>query len=372
MKIAVVVLITLHALIHLMGTAKAFRLAELPQLSEPISRTMGMVWLVAAVALLTTAVLVALSFRSWWMVGLLAVALSQAAVFTAWGDAKFGTLVNVLLLGVVVYGFMSQGPLSFAGEYRREVDRRLADAPSRAAVLTDDDLTHLPPPVQRYLRLTGVVGRPRAHHVRAAWRGRIRAGPDEPWMPFTAEQYNFVHEPARFFRMDARRAGLPVDVLHAFRDGTASMRVRLLSMIPVADARGPLMTRAETVTLLNDMALFVPSALADPELRDNLRWAAVDARTARVSYTVGPNEVGAVMTFNEEGELVDFVSDDRFAITPGDGDFVQWRWSTPVRDYRRFGAFRLMSRGEALWHAPEGPYAYIELELLELEVNGGG
>ena len=371
MKIAVVLLITLHGLIHLMGPAQAFGLAELPQLSEPISRGMGVVWLVAAIALLTTAVLVALSVRSWWMVGLLAVVLSQAALVTAWGDAKFGTLANLLLLGVVAHGFMSEGPFSFTAEYGREVERRLAEAPSPVAVLTEVDLAHLPPPVQRYLRLTGAVDRPRAHHIRATWRGRIRAGPEEPWMAFTAEQHNFVHEPARFFRMDARRAGLPVDVLHAFRDGEASMRVRLLSMIPVADARGPRMTQAETVTLLNDMALLVPSAMADPDLRDDLRWEAVDPRTARVSYTVGPNEVSALLTFNEAGELVDFVSDDRFAIPPDGGEFVQWRWSTPVGDYRRFGALRLMSRGEGLWHAPGGTYAYIELELLELQVNGG-
>ena len=189
-------------------------------------------------------------------------------------------------------------------------------------------------------------------------------------MEFRAEQYNFVHEPARFFLMDARRSGLPVDVLHAFEDGSASMRVRLLSLIPLVDARGAEMTRAETVTLLNDMALFVPAALADPELQGRLRWEALDARSARVFYTVGLNEVSAVLHFGEGGELVDFVSDDRLAATPDGKEFVQWRWSTPVGDYREVGGVRVMSRGEGLWHAPEGTYAYIELELLELEING--
>jgi hypothetical protein len=30
-----------------------------------------------------------------------------------------------------------------------------------------------------------------------------------------------------------------------------------------------------------------------------------------------------------------------------------------------------MGRGEGRWHLPEGEFAYIELELLELEMNGG-
>jgi hypothetical protein len=371
-KAAFVAVIVLHGLIHLMGPAKAFGQAELAQLTTPISRTMGVAWLAAAVALLATAALLALSFRSWWIMGLIAVVLSQAVIVSAWGDAKFGTIANVLLLAGVVYGFMSQGPLSFAAEYRREVEARLAEAPPSPAPLTEADLAPLPEPVQRYLRLTGSVGQPRPHHVRATWRGRIRSGPEDPWMAFTAEQYNFLAEPSRFFLMDARRAGLPVDVLHAYRDGQASMRVRLLSMIPLVDERGPAMTRAETVTLLNDMALFAPPALADPTLQPDLRWEAIDARSARVRYTVGDNEVSAVLEFNEADELVDFVSDDRLAASPDGSEFRQWRWSTPVRDYRSFGDLRVMSRGEGLWHAPEGTYSYIELELLELEINGGG
>ncbi len=385
-KAGIVTLIALHGLVHLMGPAKAFGVADLSQLSTPISRAMGVVWFAAALALWATALLVALSSRSWWVVGLVAVALSQAVIFSSWSDAKFGTVVNVLLLALVVYGFMSVGPFSLAAEYRAEVAGRTADAVS-APPLTEADLTHLPEPVRRYIRLTGSIGRPRVHHIRGTWRGRIRAGPDEPWMEFMAEQHNFMDEPARFFLMDARKAGLPVDVYHAFRDGEASMRVRLLSMIPVANAHGPEMTRAETVTLLNDMALLAPAALAGfaaeagpaagagarsrPDARPSLRWEAVDARSARAWYTVGANEVSAVLHFDEAGELVDFVSDDRLAASPDGKTFARWRWSTPVSNYRSFGALRLMSRGQGLWHADEGPYVYVELELLELETNGG-
>ena len=381
----VVTLIVLHGLVHLMGPAKAFALAELPQLTAPVSRAMGVAWLVAAVAMGATALLFALSVRSWWIVGLAAVVLSQSVIVSSWGDAKSGTLVNVILLALVLYGFLSGGPFSFAAEYRRAVSSRLADAPSSQPLLTEADLEHLPEPVRRYIRLTGSVGRPQVHHIRATWRGRIRAGPDEPWMPFTAEQVNVVDEPARFFLMDARKSGLPVDVYHAFQDGAASMRVRLLSMIPVADARGPEMTRAETVTLLNDLALLAPAALArsSPDAapaaegtgggagtRPRLRWEAIDARSARAWYSSGPHEVSAVLEFDEAGELVDFVSDDRLAASPDGRSFESWRWSTPVSHYRSFGDLRLMSRGSALWHSPGGTYAYIEMELLELETNG--
>ncbi len=47
MRWIVVGVLALHGLIHAMGFAKAFGLAELPQLVQPISRAMGVAWLLA-------------------------------------------------------------------------------------------------------------------------------------------------------------------------------------------------------------------------------------------------------------------------------------------------------------------------------------
>lgn len=358
-------LLVIHGLIHLMGPAKAFGIADLPQLTQPISRAGGVAWLAAAVAMLVTAVLLIGSPRLWWVAGLMAVLLSQAVIVASWSDAKFGTIANVLVLGGVLYGFASQGPLGLRAEYAREVRERLVLAASLPLV-TEGDLASLPEPVQRYLRLAGVLGQPRVHHFRANLRGRIRSGPDDPWMEFTAEQYNFLSEPARFFLMDARRSGLPVDVFHAFRGGAATMRVRLLSMLSLVDVGGPELTRAETVTLFNDLCLFAPGALIDPAIR----WESIDEHTARAHYTVGSNTISAELSFNDAGEWVDFTSDDRLALSADGKEFVRQRWSTPVGDYQSFGPWRVMSHGEGRWHVPEGVYVYIELELLDLEVNG--
>jgi hypothetical protein len=368
MKWPAALLILLHGLVHFLGFAKAFGLAELPQLPGPVSPSAGVAWLLAGVALVTFAVLFVAAPRLGWSVGLVAVVLSQAVIVTAWSDAKFGTLGNALVLLLALYGLASQGPWSLRAEYRRAVGERLADAETASPVVTEDDLATLPEPVQRYVRRAGAVGRPRATHLRARWTGRIRGSPDEPWMPFTAEQVNVIDDPARFFMMGARRSGLPVDVLHVFRDAAASMRVRLLSVVSMVDADGPELTRAETVTLLNDLSILAPGALTDPAVR----WEAIDGRSARAAYTVGPNTVSAVLHFDELGDLVDFVSDDRSAASSDGRALVRQRWSTPLSDYRTFGPWRVAGRGEGRWHPADGAdFVYIELELIELSVNPG-
>jgi hypothetical protein len=111
-RIAVAVLFVLHGLIHLLGFAKAFGYADLPQLSQTVSQTVGVLWLTAALLCLAAAAALFFAPHWWWAVGALAVLTSQAVIVTSWSDAMVGTVANLLLLVAVLYGFASRGPLS--------------------------------------------------------------------------------------------------------------------------------------------------------------------------------------------------------------------------------------------------------------------
>ena len=189
-----------------------------------------------------------------------------------------------------------------------------------------------------------------------------------PWMTLDAVQVNHTRAPSRHFLMDATLFGLPAQGLHAYVDVEAWMSVKLFSLVPVARASGPEMTKGETVSLLNDMAVLVPSALLQPAVR----WEPVDDRSFRVVYSVGSHTVAAVCIIDEAGHLVDFVSDDR-GMLQDDGSIEVLRWSTPVEDPVERAGFTVPSRGVARWHPDGGAsFNYIELELIDLRVDGEG
>ncbi|MHA6781922.1 DUF6544 family protein [Pseudonocardia saturnea] len=362
-RFAIAALFVLHGLLHLLGFAKAFGLADLPQLNQTGSPPVGVLWLVAALLCLTAAAALFLAPRRWWTVGALAVVVSQAAIGTAWVDAMVGTVANVLLLVAVLHGFASRGPLSLRAEY----EHHLAHAwpPTTPQDVTEADLEPLPDPVQRYLRRSEVVGRPRVNDFRATWTGRIRSGPDSPWMTFTADQLNILDTPRRYFAMNARMKGVPVDVLHAFDEKGASMRVRLLSVRSMVDARGAELTRAETVTLFNDLCILAPGALVGADVA----WQPVDAHRAVGRFTLGVNTITAELRFDDDGDLVDFVSDDRAAASPDGRTFTRMRWTTPVRDHAQVGPARVPTRGETRWHPDSGAWTYGEFTLTSLAYN---
>lgn len=352
-----------HGLIHLMGFAKAFGFAELPQLTEPISRGWGAAWLVAAALVVAAAVMLAAGVRSYWIVGAVALVVSQAVIGTAWRDAWAGTIANGILLVVVTHGLLTEGPWSFHARYLRDAAAGLGRA-VETSLITEADLAPLPEPVRRYLRFTRVVGQPRVQNYRIRFSGRIRSGPAAAWMPFTADQQSFVDQPTRLFLMRARMFGVPIEAFHRLSDGHAVMQVKAAGVVPITDARGDEMDRAETVTLFNDMCLMAPGTLVGTDIT----WEAVDATMARAHFTHRGHTIAATLLFDAEGKLVNFYSDDR-ARSGADGTFTPMRFSTPVRDYRDFGPLRLAAFGEARWAAPEGDYAYGEFTMVDIAMN---
>jgi hypothetical protein len=361
-------IVGLHGLIHLLGFAKAFGLAELPQLGQRITRPLGLLWLLAALLVLGSVACMVVLPRWWWAVGALACLISQAAIASSWSDAKVGTAANLLLLVGALSGYRTEGPNSFGAQFARDA-AALSAARTGPRAIASGELALLPEPVQRYLRATGFASGMHTRSYRLRFRGRIRGGPEQPWMAFTALQHSFADPPARLFLMDATRGGLPVQAFHRFVDGQASFQVRLAGALDLVDARGPELTRAETVTLFNDMCLLAPGTLASPAVA----WEPIDAHAARARFTLGPHSITATLQFDDAGRLVDFVSDDRLRASADGTTFTAQRFSTPVRAYRRFGAHRLMARGEARWHAPapEGVFSYGEFELVEIAFDEG-
>jgi hypothetical protein len=363
-KLLFALFLGIHGLLHLLGAAKGLGLAEVPQLTQRITQPAGVLWLFAAVLLVGTAVSLFVLPKWWWAIGIGAVVLSQLAISTSWADARYGTIPNIILLIGLALGFLSWGPWSFRAEYDRDVSQGLARSVP-TPLLTEADLAQLPAVVQRYIRLTGALDLPKVQNFSARYHGQIRSGPDAPWMSFTGRQHNFYDRPSRLFLMDASRSGVPFQAFHRFIGPSATMRVKVASVATVVDAEGPDMDEAETVTLFNDLCVLAPGALIDR----GIQWREIDQGTVEASFTNAGRTIRAVLSFNEAGELTNFVADGRGAASADGKSFTKMRWSTPLTAYRGFGAHRLMGRGEGIWHAPSGHYSYLRFVLDSIEYN---
>jgi hypothetical protein len=259
-------------------------------------------------------------------------------------------VANVVVLVAVVLGI---AVMRFRDTYRAAVREAVPEAlakPQRP--ITDNDLLPLPAPVQRYLLASGAVGRPRPQVLRMVLEGELR-GLDGPWFPFSSEQVNTFHRPARHFWIDASMKGQPTKGYHGYAQGHAFMRIKPLGVIPAVDLSGPEMDVSETVTWFNDLCLFAPGALIDPRMT----WEPIDDHNARVTFTHGAITITTQLVFDAEDRLVDFISDDRYCRMQ-DGRLERLRSTTPASDHRVFDGVRVPGYGEGVWHLPEGPFTY--------------
>jgi hypothetical protein len=265
MKWLVVLVLAAHGLIHVLGFARAFGLAELEQLRLPISRPWGLVWGACALLIIAAAIARAAGARWWWMPAAPGLVASQIVIIAFWSDARFGTLANVALLVPVVLGF---GSWRFAARVDAAVDR-LADRPtaSETAAVNAADLEILPPPVRTWLTRAGVVGRPRARAVHLTQRGELQTAADADWTPFTAEQWIRVDAPAFVWVADVDgKLGMSMAGLDRYGDGGGAMRIELLSLIPVVDESGPAIDQGALVRFLAEV-MWYPSAALEPYRR---------------------------------------------------------------------------------------------------------
>lgn len=252
-------------------------------------------------------------------------------------------------------------PTSLRSLYRSDVRKLESQAAMTGAPgsVTEADLAPLPPQVQTYLRRANVVGKPRVRSLHATFRAKMRGGPGAGWMTADVEQRNYFGPgaPARLFFMKATRWGVPFVGYHRYVGSEATMRVRLAGVIEVVDAKGDLMTQSETVTLFNDMCILAPAALIEAPIT----WQVVDSRRVRATYTNAGRSITALLSFDEAGDLIGFLSDDRYQ---SDGkSFRLFPWSTPIGRYRDYGVARLASEGDARWREPSGEWTYGQFVL---------
>ncbi len=359
MRTFIVLLLLLHGLVTLLGFLKSIKPEWIRQLKEQIPTFHGLLWLVAALLFLFAAVALVAEKLQWWMFALPAVLISQAMVIRFWQDAKFGTLANVILLAAI---FLAFSAWRFKKAYRIDVTTSFKNEQTDTGALSGADLEFLPEVVRKYLKYTGHTQK--ITHFFSTFEGSIRSGADAPWMAFKATQHSWIRNPARYFFMNATMKGIPVAGYHRFRDQHASMDIRALSLFPVSSLAGNEMNTAETVTHLNDMCLLAPASLIDKRIE----WLRADDHEAELAFNNNGIRVKAILQFNNKGELVNFISDDRYMVGK-DQQLVRVRWSTPVHGYKEEGGIRYPSSGEAIWGTGDKAYAYAKMNILTIRIN---
>ncbi|MDD2555977.1 MAG: hypothetical protein PHX16_06205 [Syntrophaceticus sp.] len=273
-----------------------------------------------------------------------------------------GVLVVIVVIALVfLLGENTKMKEIFKNEVQAEMDK---NAPNNE-VITEEDISELPEPVQRYFRYCGYVGKEKMVNAKLIFDDvNFKMNVDQPWINLKYEQYNFVNEPARVVYMYTRMYGIvPFEGKDRYLDGYGNMLGQLLKKITLFDVTGREMDISAAGTFLSEI-LMVPSCA----LQDYIHWEEIDENHARAMIEYNDVKAEGIFTFNDQGEFVEFVTDERYMDT-GDGQSEKHKWTAAVSDYVEKDGIKKPTKIKGIWNLPEGDYEYFNGTLTDVVYN---
>ncbi len=351
----------LHGLIHLMGFFKAFGLAELSQLTGNISRSTGIVWLFAFLLFLLSGLLFGLKLDWWWMVGAVALLTSQVLIVGVWSDAKYGTIVNVIVLIGIIIGFGSWG---FERQVAAEVNQVIAGPREKEiGLVSEEEINSLPRPVRNWLVNTGIQGRERVRNVYLEQTGEIRLNPDQKWANVKAKQYINAEEPAFLWRVDMNLFSiLPVKGRDKFQDGHGAMTIKLASLIPIVNvSSNPRIDEGALQRYLAELVWYPSTALSS-----YVTWEGLDDSTAKATMNYKGITGSVNFHFTSEGE-VRKITAKRYK---GTDEAAQRRdWIIDVQESGSREGINMPTKMEVSWGLEEERFTWYRIDLTEMKYD---
>lgn len=355
-------IIALHGIIHLIGFSNEWKLGPagghfnktLIPFTENGSKVAGLLWLVACIFMIAAAHLYFSKNEWYWLPAMVGLVVSQALIIFYWQDAKYGTIINVLVAIIVLLG---AGFMSYNKLVRSEV-KSIITRPTELRVITENDLNTLPSPVQRWLSRAGVIGTTIPQYVHVAQKGSMKTKPEADWMSFTAEQYFTIDEPAFVWDATMKASFIPIAGRDKFIDGRGNMLIKPLYIYEMANSTGAEIDQGTLLRYLAEMMWFPHAAVSK-----YVEWIPVDDAHANVTINFKGLSATGTFTFDRYGDAIGF---EAMRYGQFDGKFRRELWSIKTRNHRIFNGIRAGSTSEVTWKLMEGDFLWLKLEIIDI------
>jgi hypothetical protein len=364
-RIVFSLVIFLHGLIHLFGFVKEWKLTQVKQLtgetlislSGSLSKITGILWLITCLLFITSAATYLLRKEWWWMIAIIAIVVSQVLIIIYWRDAKFGTIANVIILIAVIFSY---GAWSFDRMANDELKSFLPKKIGRRTV-SAKMLDEQPTVVQKWLKRSNIIGKEIIQTAHLKQEGEMRLKPDSDWMEVEAEQYITTNPPGFIWVADVKSSFIHFSGRDKYEDGRGHMLIKLLSLIPVVDAKGKEIDQGALLRYLGEI-VWIPSAA----LSDYISWEEIDSKTAKATMSYKGITASGIFKFDENGDFVSFEADRYYYRKEGS---TLERWVITARGYKEFEGIRVPSNLSVTWQFETGNFTWYRLEIREINYN---
>ena len=361
MRILLAILISIHGIIHLFGFLKAFGVSEFNAITQPISKPFGIIWLITFILFLTTLVLFLIQHNGWWMIGILAVLLSQFLIILYWQDAKFGTIINLIIIASILIAYSSY---DFKKKVNGETVQMLTSSEaSKKIIVSEQMITDLPTIVQKWVVNSGILGKELVQNVYLEQDLQMLMKPEQQnWSNAKARQYFTIQPPGFNWTVNLQmNLGLSVVGRDKFENGKGEMTIKLFSLIPIVNSKNSEKINQATLQRYLAEIVWFPSAA----LSRNITWDPVDDFSARATMEYNGTKGSGVFHFDESGNFKKFVT-MRFK---DEKDSEPTQWSVLATKTEEIKGIKIPVELKANWKLENGDWTWLKLKITDIAYN---
>ena len=361
MKYIFLALIFLHGAIHLMGFAKAFKLAQIEQLTTDISKFSGLVWFIVFLLFVVTCIAFLAKAQWWNWLAIVAVVISTILIISFWNDAKFGNIPNVIILLVTLFYLSSY---AFSKKVANEISPILRQTDtSKISVITKEQLNDLPYPVAKWLNLSGMVGKEKINTVWLSQNARMKMKPGQKeWNEAVAEQYYSVEKPAFVWKVKMNMPPfITISGRDKFVDGKGEMLIKLFSLLNIVNEKGEKMDEGTLQRFLAETVWFPSAALSQ-----YITWEAIDSLSAKATMNYKGTTGSGTFYFNEQGDFVKFST---LRYKSNEADAQRYEWIVTVKEHSIKNSIKIPTKVEVTWVLENGNWTWLDLEITDIRYN---
>jgi len=268
---------------------------------------------------------------------------------------------NVIMFTTIITLFSCK---SLENQFLSEIEKEMRKSQD-IEILTENHLSSLPIPVQRHLKLMGIVGKPIPVNAIVEWEDiEFRMSPHKDWISVKCKQFNSVAEPARFAYLKSTKHGINIFVgRDKYQDGEGSMIIKALGLFPLQNVYGKEINESGLVTVLSEM-LLLPGYAIQPYIK----WEVLDSISVLSTISYANDTVSGIFCINNIGEVVQFKTFNRNYID-SDGNNQKYPWVVKVEYYTEINGYRIPGYIKAIWETPDGEYEYFRGKIKNIRYN---
>ncbi len=361
MRTVLIILIGIHGIIHLFGFFKAFGIFEFNAISQPVSKTYGILWLLAFVLFTIISILLILQYSYWWIIGILGVIISQFLIINYWTDAKFGTILNLIILVSTIIAYST---FSFKKNISDEIVEMLENQKLQIKNnLTEQISSDLPAIVRKWLLNSGIIGKEPIYNVYLEQDLQMLMKPEQKdWSNAKAKQYFTIEPPAFNWSVGLKmNPFLDIAGRDKFENGQGEMTIKMFSLFSIANIKNDEKINQATLQRYLAEIVWFPSAA----LSSYINWETIDDNSAKATMKYNNTKGSGVFQFDEEGNFVKFVA-MRYKEAQ---DLKPTEWTVTATKTGLRNGIKIPVELKVDWKLDNGNWAWLKLKITDIEYN---